>query len=185
MKTEEKNITIKHFYLKDDGTFPNNSRLPVLLYRKVWQLPLFKVRFIKNKLKKNLWGNAWRNTVIGHHHYHSTAHEVLCAFKGSTSILLGGKNGLIVDMEEGDVLIIPAGVAHKNISPEKIFKCVGAYPLGQDYDMNYGKHIERPRTDEQIRKVPMPLSDPVFGKNGPLMSYWKIRKDIPRAEKHA
>jgi uncharacterized protein YjlB len=175
MQTTQRNTAVKHFYLRDDGTFPNNSELPVLLYKSAWVLPFFKVRFVKRQLKNNKWNYAWRNGVYEYHHYHSTAHEVLCVIKGNAKLLLGGNKGMIVEVEEGDVLVIPAGVAHKNMTPRNTFKCIGAYPQGQNYDMNYGKFIERPRTDEQIKKVPLPLSDPVYGETGPLMYYWKVQ----------
>jgi len=174
MKATLKNMVVRHFFLKDDGTFPNNAQLPVLLYKSAWELPLFKATYIKTELTRNSWGNSWKDGINDYHHYHSTAHEVLCAYRGRTSVLLGGERGLITSFEAGDVLIIPAGVAHKNISPESTFKCVGAYPFGQDYDMNYGKPGERPATDANIRKLPLPEEDPVFGKFGPLKEYWKI-----------
>jgi uncharacterized protein YjlB len=174
MEAPGKNTTVKHFYLKDDGTFPNNALLPVLLYRSAWKLPWLAVRFIKRKLKEHFWGNAWKNGVFDYQHYHSKAHEVLCVYKGSTRLLLGGNNGIIVEVEAGDVVIIPAGVAHKNMDPSRTFKCVGAYPQGQNYDMKYGRFIERPQSDEDIAKVSLPKEDPVFGNSGPLVFYWKI-----------
>jgi uncharacterized protein YjlB len=173
MNVPERNTSVKHFFLRDDGTFPNSSSLPVLLYKSAWELPFLKVRFIKQRLKHNKWIYAWKNGVYDYHHYHSTAHEVLCVYGGSTRLLLGGNRGMIVEVEEGDVLVIPAGVAHKNMDPRNKFQCIGAYPLGQNYDMCYGKFIERPRTDEQIKNVPLPASDPVYGDTGPLSYYWK------------
>jgi uncharacterized protein YjlB len=174
MKASVKNMVIRHFFLKNDGTFPNNTALPALLYKSAWELPLFKATYIKTELKRNSWENAWKNGIYDYSHYHSTAHEVLCAYRGKTKVLLGGSSGVIVDFEYGDVLIIPAGVAHKNMEPESTFKCVGAYPKGQNYDMNYGKPGERPVADQNILNVPLPLEDPVFGKFGPLKEYWKI-----------
>ena len=71
-----------------------------------------------------------------------------------------------------DVLLIPAGVAHKNIGSSTDFKCVGAYPEGRDFDINLGKSGERPGTDKNIRKVPIPKLDPLYGKEGCLSLYW-------------
>ena len=79
----------------------------------------------------------------------------------------------MVTAHSGDVIIIPAGVAHKNIDQSPDFKVVGAYPKGQTWDMNYGKSDERPLADERIKKVPLPMHDPVFGKTGPLMRLWQ------------
>jgi uncharacterized protein YjlB len=175
METAVIDLVVKQFFLRDDGTFPNNAKLPVLLYKSPWKLPLFRATFIKSELRKHSWENSWRNGVYEYHHYHSISHEVLCAFRGKTKVLLGGDNGIIIDFEESDVLIIPAGVAHKNIEPDNLFKCVGAYPKGQNYDMNYGQPFERPASDMNIKKVPLPEEDPVFGLSGPLMDYWKIK----------
>jgi uncharacterized protein YjlB len=62
------------------------------------------------------------------------------------------------------VIIIPAGVAHKNLGSDAKFGCVGAYPEGKEYDMNYGKPEERGITLHNIASVSMPDADPVFGK---------------------
>ncbi|MDP9079650.1 MAG: hypothetical protein M3O71_19660 [Bacteroidota bacterium] len=85
---------------------------------------------------------------------------------------LGGSEGPKIFIEKGDVLVIPAGVAHKNLGPENSVGVIGAYPEGRDYDMNYGKPCERPRTDENVKKVPVPGSDPVLGINGGLTKIW-------------
>ena len=74
--------------------------------------------------------------------------------------------------EAGDVIVIPAGVSHKNIDQSPDFRCVGAYPKGQSPDMQYGKPGERPLTDQNIRSVPFPKTDPVFGEHGTLLEIW-------------
>jgi uncharacterized protein YjlB len=38
--------------------------------------------------------------------------------------------------------------------------------------MNYGKPGERPRVDENISRLALPSTDPVFGKTGPLLDHW-------------
>ena len=43
---------------------------------------------------------------------------------------------------------------------------------GKTYDMNFGKEGERPRVDENIARVSLPPTDPVFGEDGPLTEYW-------------
>jgi uncharacterized protein YjlB len=52
-------------------------------------------------------------------------------------------------------------MAHKNLGEENQVKCVGAYPEGRNYDMNYGHAGERPSTDSNISRVPMPDKDPI------------------------
>ncbi len=68
---------------------------------------------------------------------------------------------------------MPAGVAHKNEGSGKNFKCIGAYPKGTNYDMNYGKPKERPDADNNIRKLPLPENDPVFGKSRGVVVEWR------------
>jgi uncharacterized protein YjlB len=172
MKKPAPEYFVEHYYFADDGVYPN-SDLPVLLYKKVLTLPpLFPAAYIKRLFAKNKWSNAWNYGIFEYDHYHSITHEVLGFFKGETHLQLGGKKGSKIHVEKGDVLIIPAGVAHKNLGDEKQIRCVGAYPGGMDYDINYGNVGERPQTDRNIRKVPRPGYDPVFGKKGGINNYW-------------
>lgn len=168
---------VQRHYLRDDGVFPNNADLPVLVYRSVLELPvLFPSKHIVKLFKNNGWENAWKDGVYDFHHYHSKTHEVLGVYKGYTTLLIGGKNGIRIRLQKGDVIIIPAGVAHKNIEPEAPFKCVGAYPKGFFFDMKTGEPSERPKADQNIAAVPIPPSDPVFGINGELKKYWTEKK---------
>jgi len=162
---------IQHF-LKDDGTFPN-SIYPLLVYKNVFTLPAGNhPRAMEKVFEANNWGNAWHDGIFKYHHYHSVTHEVLGIYAGKCRVLMGGDDGVEFEIGKGDVLIIPAGVVHKNISNSEDFKCIGAYPAGHDFDMNYGKAGERPATDHNIANVPLPATDPVFGKQGPLFQHW-------------
>jgi uncharacterized protein YjlB len=155
--------------LRDDGVFPN-SRLAVLIYRAALAkpgAPLFEEMF-----ESNGWSSAWRNGLFSVHHYHSTAHEVLGIYSGRVKARLGGERGVAVELEAGDVVVIPAGVAHKNEGASADFRVVGAYPLGTAPDMNYGKPGERPGTDRNVARVAVPAADPVHGKRGALARLW-------------
>lgn len=159
--------------LKDDGVFPN-SIYPVLVYKNVLQLDDDnQPQIAEDIFEGNNWKNTWRDGILNCHHYHSIAHEVLAVYSGNCHLMLGGDEGIEFEINKGDVIIIPAGVAHKNISSSKNFKCVGAYPGGSDYDMNYGKAGERPGTDHNIARVELSEYDPVFGKDGPLQALWE------------
>lgn len=161
------------YVLKDNGKFPN-SKLPVLFYKDVLDLPaLFPAAYIDNLFKSNHWTNSWKNGIYTFHHYHSNTHEVLGVYKGEAKMLLGGENGVEITLTKGDVLIIPAGVAHKNLNGENDIACVGAYPEGKSFDMNYGHPDERPAADMNITEVPMPERDPVLGLKGGIEKYWK------------
>ncbi len=159
--------------LKDDGTFPNN-KLPLILYRQAIEISgADPAAAVEKVFHENKWGNSWRNGIYPYHHYHSTAHEVLGIYAGKATVQLGGPEGITVELTAGDVVVIPAGVAHKRLDSDSKFACVGAYPPGQEWDMNYGKAGERPETDKNIAKVELPPTDPVSGKQGKLIETWK------------
>jgi uncharacterized protein YjlB len=132
-------------------------------------------KILEEIFSKNNWSNSWRNGIYNYHHYHSITHEVLGVYEGNTVVELGGAKGITQLVERGDIIIIPAGVAHRNITPESNFKCVGAYPGGSDYDINKGEPGERPGTDKNIKKVRLPKNDPMF-ENGPLTINWRSLK---------
>ncbi len=176
VKNRHMNADIQTEFLSDDGTFPNNARLPVIIYRNAMdsdtneggdRATLFEERF-----RRNGWGGTWRNGIYPYHHYHSTAHEVLGVARGSARVQLGGDSGIRLDVDAGDALVLPAGTAHKNLGSSPDFVVVGAYPKGQSYDMNYGEEGERPRADQNIESTSLPEADPVFGADGPLMQQW-------------
>ena len=159
--------------LKDDGVFPN-SELPVLIYKDVLDFPLFfDAVYITNLFEKNHWSSSWKGGMYTYHHYHSNTHEVIGVYKGKTTVLLGGEKGVTITVEKGDVLIIPAGVAHKNMGQENDVACVGAYPGGIKHDTCTGKPGERPLADTQIALVALPDRDPVLGLKGGTEKYWK------------
>ncbi len=165
---------IEQIQLKGDKRFPN-SNLPVLFYKGVLDIPfLFPSAYVKRLFKSNNWSNPWEGDIFIYHHYHSITHEVLGIFKGRTTLLIGGEKGTKITVQKGDVLVIPAGVAHRNIGKQGHLLCVGAYPNGIECDMNYGKTGERPQTDKNILAVTIPETDPVCGKTGGLTEIWKL-----------
>jgi uncharacterized protein YjlB len=165
----------RQFIVNDDGIFPN-SRLPIIFYPQILKLPkLFASGALKKLFQNNNWENNWKHGIYTYNHYHSTTHEVLGFCKGETLLMLGGEKGITLIVQEGDVIIIPAGVAHMNLGNENDVTCIGGYPEGRDYDMNYGNPSERPRTDHNIKALPLPITDPVFGKKNGLMKIWKQR----------
>ena len=169
------NPHIQHFVLERIKNFPN-SPLPVLIYKGAMQLPSFKNKSadIAQKIfARNGWSNSWRNGIYDFHHYHGNTHEVLAICLGEASLVLGGPGGRSVKLEQGDVIILPAGVSHKCTKCSDDFQCVGAYPEGKDYDMNTGTFEEYEKALESIEKLPVPEKDPVFGEEGFLKTYWK------------
>lgn len=166
-------VNTRHYLLTDDGTFPNNNKLPLLIYHDaVISMNDDPVTY-EELFARNHWRNSWRNGIFNYHHYHSDTHEVLGIYGGKARVMFGGPHGIIIDVKQGDVIVIPAGVAHKCVDSSDDLKCVGAYPNGSSYDMNYGKDGERPAADENINKVPTPDLDPVYGDHGPLLEHWR------------
>jgi uncharacterized protein YjlB len=157
----------------DDGAYPNNARLPLLVYQAAVRLPVADPAATFEALfGAHGWGGSWRNGVYGFHHYHSTAHEALGVYRGSARLQLGGETGPVFEVRPGDAIVIPAGVAHKNLGATGSFGVVGAYPAGQRPDMNDGRPGERPRADRDIAQVALPAADPIYGAQGPLTEHW-------------
>jgi uncharacterized protein YjlB len=152
------------------GDFPNNAYLPLLIYKKA--LVLSSTR-ISDTFLSNRWCNVWVDSIYPFDHFHSNTHEVLGISTGSVVVQLGGPNGILVELEAQDALILPAGVAHKKIQSDQNFQCVGAYPFNIEYDMHYGKAIELQTVMQNIENVLLPATDPIFGAQGPLFDFWK------------
>jgi len=155
----------------DDGTFPNN-RLPLLFYEEALPRDEVTPEALERLFAACGWPPAWRASVYTFHHYHSTAHETLGIARGAARLMLGGPEGQEFDVRAGDVIVIPAGVAHKRLSSSGDFLVVGCYPLGQDWDLLRGEPGDRPQADQNIAQVPLPETDPVGGTDGPLVERW-------------
>ena len=160
-------------FFKDDGSVPN-SKLPLLVYRQAFSSD---TRDLPNKIEEQLTGNSWiaswRASVFPFHHYHSTTHEALGVYRGSATLRLGGDSGKNFPVSAGDVIVIPAGVGHKRLESTDDFGVVGAYPGGRRWDLLRGLPGERPQADRNIAEVPLPVTDPVYGRDGPLVKIWR------------
>jgi len=167
------NLNIIRHVLTDDGQFPNNGRLPLLVYQNVLQATDRKT--IQDLFESNSWTNAWEDGIYNFHHYHSTAHEVLAASKGTARIQFGGPSGVALSLNVGDVVVIPAGVAHCFLEGDTDFKVVGAYPDNQSYDLLKGEPQDRPKADQNIQSLSLPENDPIYGADGPLLKNWKTK----------
>jgi uncharacterized protein YjlB len=166
-------IEVKEYLFQDDGRIPNNRTLPLLVYPQALAGSDLDPSRCRELLAENGWGGAWVDGVFPYHHYHSNAHEVLCVVGGSASLAFGGPDGETVRVEAGDAVVIPAGGGHCNEGSEGGFSVVGAYPRGQEsYDLRTGEEDERPEVLENIRNVPLPESDPLFGEKGSLLGRW-------------
>ena len=72
--------------------------------------------------------------LIAFRDYHSTTHEGLAVFRGNALMRFGisindnSDDGIELTVKVGDVIVIPAGVAHCALKESGGFSMVGAYP---------------------------------------------------------
>jgi uncharacterized protein YjlB len=154
--------------LPPDEMMPN-SPLPVVIYRAVEARGEAAAAF-DALFEANGWRGTWRDGVYDFDHYHSNAHEVLGVARGSATLQLGGGAGQAVEVSAGDVVVLPAGTGHRRITASADFTMIGAYPPGQEhYDICRARS---PELELRISKLARPKTDPVRGKDGPLMRLW-------------
>lgn len=162
---------VQALMLKANGGIPNNPTLPVLIYPAALSVAgndpaaLFERTFMANG-----WPPQWRYGVFTYHHYHTRGHEVLGVYAGQARLMLGGPDGHVVEVRAGDVLLLPAGTGHCNLGASADFRVVGAYPPGQEGDIN--RDPATPAQREQIAQLRFPHADPVLGGHGGVVEHW-------------
>lgn len=164
----------RRYFFEDDGRFPNHPDYPLLVYPGVLTERQRSRQGCRDLLADHGWTGNWVNGIYNYHHYHSTAHEVLGVISGSARVQFGGPQGEILEVGAGDVAVLPAGTGHCNWGNSGDFLVVGGYAGGRQWDMNTGKAGERPGVLENIKQVPVPAMDPVYGAEGPLLKLWSI-----------
>ena len=159
----------------DDGSVPNNARLPFLIYRGVIDLigKPDPAAAIENVFHDNGWGDTWRNGIFPYVHYHSMIHEGLGVARGRARVRFGGNKGKEFEIAQGDVAVLPAGTGHQCLWASPDLMVIGAYPKQGRYDLCRGSKHEYNKALETIPQVPLPDSDPVFGNDGPLLRLWR------------
>ena len=162
-------------FFPDDGIIPN-SRRPVVLYRGI--VSYSDRRKIEEELKhlvaENRWYVAWPWRIYTFTHWHSTTHEGLICIDGRATIRLGGPRvGCEFEIASGDVLFLPAGVAHRKIASTKDFTVCGIYPKGKEYDLIKGARTLNAEARGRSRTIAFLFNDPLLGKEGSLSKLWK------------
>lgn len=163
------------FFFEDDGAVPNN-RLPFLVYKGAIDLSRTRdpAAAIEKLFDTNGWGHGmWRNGVYPFTHYHSQVHEVLGIAAGHARVRFGGRRGEELDLEPGDIAVLPAGTGHQRISAAPDLLVIGAYPPEGHYDLCRGTQEEHARALTTIPRVPIPTTDPLFGAARPLTTLWR------------
>lgn len=163
------------FLFADDGSVPNNPKLPFVVLPSAINLSgsSHAEEMIENTFHKNGWGQSWRNGSFPYVHYHSQIHEGLGIARGRAKVRFGGNGGKELDLSPGDVAILPAGTGHQCLWASPDLLVIGAYPKSGQYDLCRGSKAEHAKAITTIPNVPLPDTDPVFGKDGPLLKIWR------------
>lgn len=149
----------ERFVIRQIHGFPGNS-LPALLWRAA--LPANATAMLA-RFAAHGWTGGWRNGIYDFDHFHSTAHEVLGCAAGWVDVSLGAGAGPVVRFAAGDVLMLPAGTAHRNVAAAPDLLVVGAYDRGRDWDLRRGDVAELPAVRATIAALAPPARDPVDG----------------------
>lgn len=204
--------------IKPTKLIPNSPK-QLLLYKNVFvQDGKVDITRAYDTFLKNGWDVQWvtRYGRTQRSHYHPETHEAMIVVSGPGSIRWGvadlddddekhtygdarEEGGLLMEVNVGDVLIVPAGVAHKNYDPFTAnpdfkpltgkargiesddpramvqnvelegFTMMGAYPRGLNWSW---EEKGDPSTFEACWNVEVPTLDPVFGVEGGIRKYW-------------
>ena len=159
----------------DDGSVPNNPRLPFLVYRNAIDLSGTPdpEEVIETTFARHGWGDMWRNGIYPYVHYHSMIHEALGVARGRARVRFGGVQGQELELNPGDVVVLPAGTGHQGLWAAPELMVIGAYPKTGKYNLCRGSKAEHAKAIKSIPKVPLPATDPVYGADGPLTSLWR------------
>lgn len=163
---------VMYYFKKPKGGVPN-SVLPVLVYPEA-VLPEIddKGDYLEKLFASNGWLPAWRCGIYPFTHYHSNTHEVVGVCSGSAELEFGGSGGRLIKVTSGDVVLIPAGIGHRQIFADSDFLLVGAYPAGISPDMMRDEEKNMAEAVKRIEKVYVPETDPVLGSRG-LKELWR------------
>ncbi len=156
-------MDISKIRITRDKPFPG-SEIELRLYRSVF---IEAQTGLSSKFSKlfsdNGWSIPWVNGVYPFHHFHAEAHEALGCAAGWVIVQMGGPNGPEFRLEAGDAVLIPAGVAHKNIDSSADYRILGSYPHGQEPDLRRGNPQEWNEVLDKIAHVKLWKEDPVTG----------------------
>lgn len=158
---------------KPDGGVPN-SPLPVIIYHRV--IPpdaVDNADYLEHMFSANGWTPQWRYGVYTFTHFHSNTPEALGVFAGSAKLQLGGEKGRIIEVTVGDVLLLPAGVGHKQVSADDKFMMVGAYPPATTADLCHDEPSKLAARTKAVAAVPLPETDPVTGHSEGSVLLWR------------
>ncbi len=159
----------------DDGSIPNNPRLPFLVYRRRHR-PLRHARsrrVIEKIFASHGWGDMWRNGIFPYVHYHSMIHEALGIARGRAKVRFGGNAGEVLDLAAGDVAVLPAGTGISACGRRRSLCVIGAYPKSGNTIFAGAARPSTPRRSRASPKCRCRTPTPCTGKDGPLTRLWR------------
>ena len=143
----------------DDGSIPNNPRLPFLVYRGAIDLKgspdpeeLVERTFAAQRLGRDVAHNG----IYPYVHYHSMIHEALGIARGRAKVRFGGSNGREIELAAGDVCVLPAGTGHQGLWASPDLVVIGAYPPSGKYDLCRGSKADHARAIAAIPRCRCP-----------------------------
>jgi len=167
---------VETYRIEENLPFPNHP-LPVIYYPHALDEILEDEGTADSVIaffSDNGYTNGWVNGIFDYHHFHSNTHEVLGCISGRATVQLGGPDKDEYPFNKGDVVLIPAGVAHKLTGSTDDFKIVGAYPNGMEPDIQRGDASDYDKIQKRSYDVLVPSTDPVKHFSGPVQEYWKM-----------
>jgi uncharacterized protein YjlB len=170
--TSLKNLKVSRYQIPAFHNFPNTSiqGKPLLIYHSAFQTPTASQ--IEAHLDSvGVVAPSWRYTMYSTSHFHSNTHEVLGISDGSAKLCFGGEENpdrVEPVVQKGDLIVVPAGVAHRLLEDRGEFCMVGSYPGGQSWDMCYGEEDEANEV-EKIKHLGWFAKDPIYGNEGPAL----------------
>ncbi|KAJ4252761.1 hypothetical protein NW762_010667 [Fusarium torreyae] len=152
-----------------------NSKMPVLVYRNVLPSPRTP-ETAQAWVEKHGW--LKQVSISSSRSGNVSSSDVLMGIGTSDGAATEegnkSKNGLLLTLKEGDVIVHPAGTGHSNVSDEGNYRYLSFFPEGSPrwISENGDKLLDdHPEVSEQIAQVPMPR-DPVTGDEGYLVPLW-------------
>lgn len=175
-------LQVHTLLVENNGMYPNAaSGLPVVHYHPFdtgsEEAPAaIDPSHLEQLLASNGFAPRWRFPMYEFDHFHTNTHELLVPFRGKATIMLGGGTHSL-EVRSGDVLLVPAGVAHRSVKRTPDFCMVGAYPHGvAQSDLTTD---EDPAHVERIVGLGLGFvgSDPVYGlrRGSPLAEAWNLQ----------
>ena len=163
-------IEVQCIRLREAEDAPNHPDLPVIRYAGAFRNDPSRIGAV---FREHRWLGEWTDGIYGYTHFHTNTHEALGVVSGSATVRVGGERGIDVELEAGDVLVLPAGTGHRRILATADFKVTGAYPNGMEWNLHTEDDLSAEAARAAIASVPMPETDPVFGRKGPVHDYWQ------------